>query len=221
MIIWGSKVREVVESESTYQCPECQMETGYLLKSIGKFFTLYFIPLFKTKELERYVECKSCKNKFKEEVLNYEPRGAITSAFSDDEERLFSSASELVKMQMMAASLLCEDQLSQMRTEQEKSYLAFELGVIEYFDQTLLNISENENSDVKFFNFLIYCAEKNHDENAEGTFQLWRSLVVHGLLYRERKLGFDSVRNQVNPDGTKNESHFPGVYLQNAIRIDV
>ena len=42
---------------------------------------------------------------------------------------------------------------------------------------------------------------------------------MNGLMHNERKLGFDSVNNQVNPDGTKNEGHFPGRYLKDAVGI--
>ena len=221
MIIWGSKGREIVETEGAFFCPECSQESQYFLKRVGQYFTLYFIPLFQTNELGRFVECKSCKNQFKEEVLNYQPKKVPSSAASQDEERQFSSAAEMVHMQMMGASMLYEDQLSKMTQEQEKRYLAFELGVIEYFDRAILSLSETENSDLRFFNFLIYYANQKYGENAEGVFQLWRSLAVHGLLHGERKLGFDSVNNQVNPDGTKKEGHFPGSYLKEAVGIEL
>jgi len=64
MIIWGSKGREVVEREGDFFCPECRKECSYQLKRLGKHFTLYFIPLFQTKELGRFVECKQCQSQF-------------------------------------------------------------------------------------------------------------------------------------------------------------
>jgi uncharacterized C2H2 Zn-finger protein len=36
---------------------------------MGKYFTLYFIPIVKTKDLGEYVECQTCKTTFKPEVL--------------------------------------------------------------------------------------------------------------------------------------------------------
>lgn len=74
MIIWGSKGREIVESEGSFFCPECHKEANYLLKRVGQYFTFYFIPIFQTKKLGRFVECKSCNNQFKEKVLNYRPK---------------------------------------------------------------------------------------------------------------------------------------------------
>lgn len=124
-------------------------------------------------------------------------------------------------MQMMVASMLYEEQLSKMNKEQEKAYLAFELGVIEYFDRTFLSFAETGNSDVRLFNFLIYYANQRYGENAEGVFQFWKSLAVHARMHNERKLGFDSVNNQVNPGGTKKAGHFPGGYLKEAVGIEL
>lgn len=222
MIIWGSKGREIEESSGTFHCPECKRETSYTLKRLGQYFTLYFIPLFQTKELAKFVECSECKTQFKPEVLEYRPRKSPSSANNSDEEHQFSSASELVLMQMAGASMLFEEQLSKMTPEQEKKYLAFELGVIEYFDRTLLRIdSEEDASDVKFFNFLIYYAKNKYGDSSEAVFQLWRALATQGLLLKERELGFESINNQVNPDGSQRAGHFPGRYLRDAVGIEI
>lgn len=71
------------------------------------------------------------------------------------------------------------------------------------------------------FNFLIFYANQKYGDNSEAVFQLWQSLGVHGLLNEERKPGFDSVNNQVNPDGTKKEGHFPGRYLKDTVGIEL
>ncbi|MCR9982905.1 zinc ribbon domain-containing protein [Vibrio alginolyticus] len=221
MIIWGSKGREIVEEEGSFFCPECQKETNYCLKRVGKYFTLYFIPLFQTKELGKFVECSQCLTQFKPEILNYDPSPIVSSAANEEEERLFLSACELVQMQMAGASLLYEEQISKMDHDQNNRYLAFELGVIEYFDRSLLSISETENSNVRFFNFLIYYSNKTYGANSEAVFQLWHSLAVHGLMHTERELGFNSVNNQTNPDGTRREGHFPGKYLKEAVGFEL
>lgn len=96
------------------------------------------------------LSANNAKVNFKEEVLDLKPKTTISSAESEEEERQFSSATEMVQMQMMAAAMLFEDQLSRMTQEQEKKYFAFELGVIEYFDRTFLSIGDSEKSDVKF-----------------------------------------------------------------------
>lgn len=221
MIIWGSKSREVTESEGSFFCPECRkQEAPYQIKRADQYFTLYFIPIFKKKELGRFVECKFCKNKFKEEVLNYRPSSAYSSAADENEERQFHSASEMIQMQMTAASISYEEELLKMTQDQEELYLAFELGVIEYFDRVYLSIIKIEDPDLRFFNFLIYYANQKYGENSDRVFQLWKSLAVHGLMHNERKLGFDSVNNQTNPDGSRRASHYPGRYLKKAVGIE-
>ena len=40
---------------------------------VSKYFTLYFIPLFPIDNLGEYVQCQTCKQMYKPEVLSYEP----------------------------------------------------------------------------------------------------------------------------------------------------
>jgi len=71
MIIWGSKGREKTVAEGQFFCPKCRAMRPYKYKKVGKYFTLYFIPLFETKNLGEYIECQICRTPFKPEVLNY------------------------------------------------------------------------------------------------------------------------------------------------------
>jgi hypothetical protein len=71
MIIWGSKGKEKTIAEGQFFCPHCSTSRSYRHKRIGKYFTLYFIPLFETKNLGEYIECQSCFMTFRTEVLNY------------------------------------------------------------------------------------------------------------------------------------------------------
>ncbi|MBI5295439.1 MAG: zinc-ribbon domain-containing protein [Chloroflexi bacterium] len=73
MIIWGSKGRAIEVERGKFYCPKCQSHRSYSYKEIGKYFTLYFIPLFKTATIGTYVECQTCFAIFDKEVLNYDP----------------------------------------------------------------------------------------------------------------------------------------------------
>ena len=73
MIIWGSKVREIVESSGNFHCPECDSEKLYSAISAKKYFTLYFLPLFPLETLGNYIKCDGCKKYFKPAVLHYRP----------------------------------------------------------------------------------------------------------------------------------------------------
>ncbi len=75
MLIWGSKGREKVLSEGEFFCPKCNELKGYKHKRVSKYFTLYFIPLFETKNLGEFVECQACKNGFDPQILEPDNQG--------------------------------------------------------------------------------------------------------------------------------------------------
>jgi len=70
MIIWGSKGRIKTIAEGQFLCPRCRAVKPYIHKQIGKYFTLYFIPLFQTENVGEYLECQSCFTTFDPKVLN-------------------------------------------------------------------------------------------------------------------------------------------------------
>ena len=69
MIIWGSKGRQKELAEGTFYCPKCNDNRPYKKKRATRYFTLYFIPLFETKNLGEFVECQVCKTNFDPKVL--------------------------------------------------------------------------------------------------------------------------------------------------------
>ena len=73
MIIWGTRGREKVTSSGQFFCPNCNQNRPYQYKQVGKYFTIYFIPLFQLEKLGDLVECQTCHKKYKPEVLNYKP----------------------------------------------------------------------------------------------------------------------------------------------------
>ena len=72
MIIWGSKGKTKVTGRGQFYCPRCQVLRQYEHHQVGKYFTLYFIPLFQTKNLGEYIECKTCFTPFETAVLDYD-----------------------------------------------------------------------------------------------------------------------------------------------------
>lgn len=71
MIIWGSKGKTKVIGSGQFYCPQCKTTRAYQKKKIGKYFTLYFIPLFETQKLGEYIECQTCFTPFETSVLTY------------------------------------------------------------------------------------------------------------------------------------------------------
>jgi hypothetical protein len=74
MIIWGWATREVELASGEFYCPHCAGQRAYRRVQLARYFTLYFMPLFRTgDEGQEYVKCKTCELVFKKEVLGYEP----------------------------------------------------------------------------------------------------------------------------------------------------
>ncbi|MGC1377412.1 MAG: zinc-ribbon domain-containing protein [Anaerolineales bacterium] len=73
MIIFGSRRREIELSSGQFHCPKCDATRAYKRKRAGKYFTLYFIPLFQFENLGEYIVCQTCQQAYKPEVLAYKP----------------------------------------------------------------------------------------------------------------------------------------------------
>jgi len=73
MIIFGTRGVTSTKETGPFNCPICGDQRAYSRKSVRRFFTLYFIPLIPLDEVGQYVECLTCKQQFKDEVLAYDP----------------------------------------------------------------------------------------------------------------------------------------------------
>ena len=76
MIIWGSKLKTITESNGNFHCPECNDYKNYEFKKVKKYFTFLFILQFEADYLSEYVECEECHSTFKEDVLKYDPKAS-------------------------------------------------------------------------------------------------------------------------------------------------
>ena len=70
MIVWGSKGKTKTIAQGRFFCPSCRTSRPYEHKQVGRYFTLYFIPLFQTKDIGEFVECQVCHMTFKPEIIN-------------------------------------------------------------------------------------------------------------------------------------------------------
>lgn len=71
VLIWGSKGKAKEVGAGVFYCPSCNSMQNYKHYELGKYFTLYFIPLFQTSKITEYIDCERCSLSFKTEVLNY------------------------------------------------------------------------------------------------------------------------------------------------------
>lgn len=74
-IVWGFRSRNKKNNEGEFFCPDCGTYRMYFLMLVKRWFTLYWIPLFPTKELGEFIECQSCKSTFNDRVLSFDPKG--------------------------------------------------------------------------------------------------------------------------------------------------
>ena len=67
-----------------------------------------------------------------------------------DEEQ-YGSAADFVLMHMVGCAMLCQDQLANLSQEKQKLYLAFELGVLEYYHRARLIQDKSKDVSQIFF----------------------------------------------------------------------
>lgn len=79
IVIWGSRTRIIELGTGYFFCPRCNTKRWYVHKRAARYFTLYFIPLFQTRNLGEYIECGHCNQTYKPEVLNYKPPASAAS----------------------------------------------------------------------------------------------------------------------------------------------
>ena len=89
MVIWGSKGKSKTIGTGSFYCPHCESHQLFKHEEVSKYFTLYFIPLFKTHKLGEYLECQTCLKTFKPEVMEYSRQ--FDRGIETDSSRLQSS----------------------------------------------------------------------------------------------------------------------------------
>ena len=236
LLIWGSKGREVTEKSGSFNCPNCRCSARYEQKKAGQYFTLFFIPLFQTRLLGRYVECAKCQTKFKEEVLRQTPvleevprrTGRIEPTLDDHSEQPETSHEpinpyEVMDMHMTVvqaqlAETLEPGEFDRLTPEQHSRFLAFELGVIEYFAHQIVEVDMSK-GDAAFGNFVLGYANYKYSSNSEEAFSIWWSFATEGARFRERELGFESCAKQYGQDGTARRGHYHARYLRDALYV--
>lgn len=80
MIIWGTKGRRQQVTQGQFHCPKCDTDRRYAHMRVARYFTLFFIPLFRLKTLGEYIECQACRTAFDLKVLDYRPPSSTQKA---------------------------------------------------------------------------------------------------------------------------------------------
>ena len=73
VLLLGSRGREVSAGTGEFYCPACGDMRPYKRKRIGRYFTVYFIPVFQIEKLAEWLQCEVCQKVFPIEVLQHAP----------------------------------------------------------------------------------------------------------------------------------------------------
>lgn len=98
-IIFGTRGVTSTKDQGQFHCPHCGPGSSFKLKSVRRFFTLYFIPLIPLDSLGEYVECAQCQGTYNDNVLSYSP---------EDADRQIEAMFMIAMKQIMIAMLLAD-----------------------------------------------------------------------------------------------------------------
>jgi len=126
MIIWGWRGVTSSTGQGVFHCPQCNSRRDYDKKRVQRYFTLYFIPLLPLNELSRYVECRSCRGTYREEVLQYDPQ-----ARQQEMQAEFRRAVRRVMVLMMMADGEVADSEKKLMSKVHQQLLGKPLGEAE------------------------------------------------------------------------------------------
>jgi hypothetical protein len=74
VILFGTRGVTSIANSGTFACPGCGgTQQPYLLKSVRRVFTLYFVPIIPLNKVGQFIECQRCKNTYKDQVLSFDP----------------------------------------------------------------------------------------------------------------------------------------------------
>ena len=77
LLIWGSKVRYAAQGNGTFYCPNEGGDRPYSIMLATKWFTFFFIPIFKTADLGEFIECQTCQKQYDPRVLENPTSGQL------------------------------------------------------------------------------------------------------------------------------------------------
>lgn len=73
MIIWGTRGLTSTVEQGSFNCPRCGPDKRFSVKTVNRWFTLYFIPIIPLGEAGRFLECGNCAGTFDEAARNHDP----------------------------------------------------------------------------------------------------------------------------------------------------
>jgi hypothetical protein len=80
MVHIGASEITLTKRSGMFVCPVCRKRRPYVLRSVKRFLTVYFVPLIPLDEVSQHVRCQICKEQYPIEVLSGHPRVLLRQA---------------------------------------------------------------------------------------------------------------------------------------------
>jgi zinc-ribbon family len=67
-IIMGTRTKVEADGKGEFFCPACKSQSDYIRVRVSRYFTLFFIPLFRIRKLGEHIRCVACQRELRTEV---------------------------------------------------------------------------------------------------------------------------------------------------------
>lgn len=121
MIIWGSRTRNKKVGSGIFFCPRCNTQKSYAQFDVERWFTLYFIPLFRTETAGEYIECNSCAGTWSTDVLQIDPDREAKETADRAQAAILRLVREVMAMIVTADGVVAPEEVAAMRTVYEEA----------------------------------------------------------------------------------------------------
>ncbi len=105
MLVWGFRGRQKTVDKGTFFCPKCNDVRPYKRKRAGRYFTLYWIPIFRVHKLGEYIECQVCKSQFDPSILQAGSQDSLRLVASTRYALLHGTHPDAMRSQLMRGGM--------------------------------------------------------------------------------------------------------------------
>jgi hypothetical protein len=157
---WRSVTYNAAKGE--FFCPHCRARRPYTHKKVRRFFTLFFIPVIPLDALGEYVECATCRQTFKPEVLVQALQSQLEN--EDRQKERITSSFRLAMKQVAMISALADGGLDDQELLNIQAVTGEALPLNQQVNPRLLPSADGKPADLQF---LINIAGELSDKGKE------------------------------------------------------
>lgn len=139
---------------------------------------------------------------------------------NEEYQELFATAAEAVSRHMLGCVMMSAQYLERKRKERSEAFLAFEMGVLEYFHRAAILPACSMDQSQSFFELAIKYGNEAYEKDALQALDFWTKIAVQNLMHDKRELGFESVNRFVDENGKRRPGHAPTIFFCDALGLD-